>query len=233
MSNYTEGFTSTTGDTVDAAELETEFDAIAAAISSKLDSDGTGAMTGNLNMGSNKITSVTDPTDAQDAATKAYADARHATGTEVATTSGTTASFTGIAAGAKHIVLAFSNVSTDNASSILTIQLGDSGGLETTGYTSYTVNNTQTSTVTSNPAAFRINNSNDPTTVYQGQASLIKMSDHVWQCTGSMLSLTGSNLGVWFFGGVKSLTAELDRVQVNCATAGAFDLGSINITVHS
>ena len=36
---------------------------------------GSRAMTGDLNMGSHKITSVTDPTNPQDAATKAYVDA--------------------------------------------------------------------------------------------------------------------------------------------------------------
>jgi hypothetical protein len=74
MSDYTENFTSVSGDTVDSTELETEFDAIATAIATKLDSDGSGAMTGALSMGSNKVTSVTDPTSAQDAATKAYVD---------------------------------------------------------------------------------------------------------------------------------------------------------------
>lgn len=37
--------------------------------------DGTNAATANLNMGSHRITSVADPSGAQDAATKAYADA--------------------------------------------------------------------------------------------------------------------------------------------------------------
>lgn len=37
--------------------------------------DGTRALTGDLSMGSNKLTNVTDPTSAQDAATKAYVDA--------------------------------------------------------------------------------------------------------------------------------------------------------------
>lgn len=76
MANYTESYTATTGDTIDAADFETEFDAIATAIATKLDTDGSGTMTGALNMGSNKVTSVTDPTSAQDAATKAYVDTR-------------------------------------------------------------------------------------------------------------------------------------------------------------
>ena len=68
MSNYTETFNSVNGDTADATELETQFDAISTAIATKLDSDGSGTMTGALNMGSNKITNLTDPTNAQDAA---------------------------------------------------------------------------------------------------------------------------------------------------------------------
>jgi len=74
MANYTETFTSVTGNVVDASELEGEFDAIATAIATKLDSDGSGALTGALSMGSNKITNVTDPTNPQDAATMAYTD---------------------------------------------------------------------------------------------------------------------------------------------------------------
>ena len=67
MADYTENFTSETGDTIDASELETEFDAIATAIATKLDSDGSGSMSGNLAMGSNKVTNLASPTNANDA----------------------------------------------------------------------------------------------------------------------------------------------------------------------
>lgn len=71
MSNYTENFTSVSGDVVDASELEAEFDAIATAVNSKLDADGSGTLSGDLNMGSNEIVSLADPrlSQAQDAAT--------------------------------------------------------------------------------------------------------------------------------------------------------------------
>jgi hypothetical protein len=48
---------------------------IANTLTASVASDGQTPMTGALNMGSNKITAVTDPTNAQDAATKAYTDA--------------------------------------------------------------------------------------------------------------------------------------------------------------
>ena len=56
---------------VNPATLKTELD-------KKVSRDGSLAMTGNLNMGTNKITNVVDPTSAQDAATKAYVDAQTA-----------------------------------------------------------------------------------------------------------------------------------------------------------
>ena len=50
-------------------DLKTELD-------KKVSRDGTLAMTGALNMGTNKITNLVDPTAAQEAATKAYVDAQ-------------------------------------------------------------------------------------------------------------------------------------------------------------
>lgn len=47
---------------------------LAAGINACLTKDGSNAATGDLNLGTNKITNVADPTNAQDAATKAYVD---------------------------------------------------------------------------------------------------------------------------------------------------------------
>ena len=51
------------------------------AVGDKIDQDGTVAMEANLAMGSNRITGVTDPSGAQDAATKNYVDTNHYTKT--------------------------------------------------------------------------------------------------------------------------------------------------------
>jgi microcystin-dependent protein len=51
---------------------------IASALTGSVASDGQTPMSSSLNMASNKIISVTDPTNAQDAATKAYVDAADA-----------------------------------------------------------------------------------------------------------------------------------------------------------
>jgi hypothetical protein len=72
MSSYTESFTSVNGDVADATELEAEFDAIATAVNSKVDADGSTSMTGDLAMGSNKITGLATPTDANDGVSKTY-----------------------------------------------------------------------------------------------------------------------------------------------------------------
>ena len=52
---------------------------ITTSIATKLPKDGSEAMTGNLDAGSNKVVNVTDPTSAQDAATKTYVDTADAT----------------------------------------------------------------------------------------------------------------------------------------------------------
>src|SRR3989304_1039623 len=60
--------------------------------------------------------------------------AQPALGTEQATTSGTSVDFTGIPAGTKQIIVTVEGVST-NGTGAIKIQLGDSGGVETTGDT--------------------------------------------------------------------------------------------------
>jgi hypothetical protein len=64
-----------TGTTITTAWANTTLTDIASALTASVAADGQTPMSGSLNLANNKIISVTDPTSAQDAATKAYADA--------------------------------------------------------------------------------------------------------------------------------------------------------------
>jgi len=64
-----------TGTTITTTWANTTLNDIANTLTASVAADGQTPMTGALNMANNKVTSVTDPTNAQDAATKAYTDA--------------------------------------------------------------------------------------------------------------------------------------------------------------
>jgi len=63
-----------TGTTITSSWANTTMQNIADGLTQSVSNDGQTPMTGALNMANNKIISVTDPTNAQDAATKAYVD---------------------------------------------------------------------------------------------------------------------------------------------------------------
>jgi len=63
-----------------ADRMDAQFDDIATALSSVLTRDGQAAATGDIPFGGNKATGLADPTEDQDAATKAYIDEHYAPG---------------------------------------------------------------------------------------------------------------------------------------------------------
>ena len=63
-----------TGTTITSSWANTTMQNIADGLTQSVSNDGQTPMTGALNMANNKVISVTDPTNAQDAATKAYVD---------------------------------------------------------------------------------------------------------------------------------------------------------------
>jgi hypothetical protein len=148
-------------------------------------------------------------------------------GTAVASTSGTSIDFTSIPAGVRRVTVMFDGVSTNGTSSLL-IQLGDSGGIENTGYLS--------TSITDDASGGSLGvNSTAGFVYYQDQASylgygittIVLVSGNVWVSshTGRM-----TTTNVVTGGGGKTLSDTLDRVRITTVNGtDTFDAGSINI----
>ena len=141
-------------------------------------------------------------------------------GTAVASTSGTAIDFTGIPSWAKRVTVILSGVST-NGTSLMLVQLGDSGGIETTSYVSGSSN-------TSSTAGFLLNGSGNAAHTYSGVAPIVTVGTNSWVTSGV---ISGSNAFGSVFGGNKTLSDTLDRVRITTVNGtDTFDAGTINIS---
>lgn len=154
-------------------------------------------------------------------------------GTPVATTSGTSINFTGIPAGTKQIVINFADVSTNSASQFL-IQIGDSGGIETTSYksryVSFASGGTAQFDASSSGYINGINVNQGSATLAYGSITLTleNATSFTWVATGTLFDF--SNAECSMNAGFKSLSAVLDRVRITTVSGTAvFDNGEINI----
>jgi len=151
--------------------------------------------------------------------------------TAVASTSGTSIDFTGIPSWVKRITVMFNGVST-NGSSITILQLGDSGGVETTGYTAtggQIYNSAAATTAYTTGFGFANNNAD---IVASGSITITNISGNIWICSGvlgSAVSGAPTQL-IMYATGTKELSATLDRIRItNINGTDTFDAGSINI----
>ena len=147
-------------------------------------------------------------------------------GTAVATTSGTSIDFTGIPAGVKRITVMFNGVST-NGSSILQVQLGDSGGIENTGYVSngWTANTNNTSSTT----GLLLGGGSGTSYTRNGiaQISLIGSNLYSFSYSGGVSVAGGGEVA----GGTKTLSDTLTKVRLTTVNGtDTFDAGSVNIS---
>jgi hypothetical protein len=155
---------------------------------------------------------------------KTSAGAGLISGTVVSPSAVATVDFTGIPSWAKRITVSIINLSTTGTSGI-SIQLGDSGGIETAGYVCAT-GNAQTSTTD-----FPITNAGGAAAaVYQGIAiiTLVNAATNTWVIS-SQVARTDV-LAILTVSGSKSTSAVLDRVRVKSGNGvETFDAGSVNI----
>ena len=144
------------------------------------------------------------------------------------TASGTAVDFTSIPSWVKRITVMFNGVSTSGTSSIL-LQLGDSGGIENTGYLSYGcrfagaslangVNNTSGFVISGLAATY----------ILSGSISFSYFGSNTW-CANGLLAETSASNG-FPVTGAKTLSGTLDRIRITTVNGtDTFDAGTINI----
>jgi hypothetical protein len=153
-------------------------------------------------------------------------------GTAVASTSGTSIDFTGIPSWVKRVTVMFNGVSV-SGTSVMQVQLGDSGGIETSGYgaaggvvtgaypgavgvitatSGFIVQSTQQT------AAF----------LMSGHLTITNISGNIWVASGVLGNSTTGTL--FLYAGTKTLSDVFTQLRIT--TVGGtdtFDAGSINI----
>ncbi len=146
-------------------------------------------------------------------------------GTPVNSTSGTDIDFTGIPSGTKAIRIMLDRVSTSGSANYL-IRLGDSGGIETTGY--YSEAARESGTVVNSTVGLIMSASLGASQQMSGVITLAleNASTYTWTAVGMFGTSAGS---VQFGTGSKSLSAELTQVRITTTTPDTFNNGQINI----
>lgn len=143
--------------------------------------------------------------------------------TAVASTSGTSIDFTSIPSWVKRITVMFNGVSTNGTSAIIA-QLGDAGGVETTGYsaTAQNGNNAGTDYTTGLP----INNGSTAASLYSGFSTIALLGSNGWVFN----SITRTPGFVLFGAGQKSTSDTLTQVRITTVNGtDTFDAGTVNI----
>jgi hypothetical protein len=135
-------------------------------------------------------------------------------------TSGTSINFPDIPSWVKRVTVMFNQVSLSGSSQVL-IQLGDSGGIETTSYVGGTANVAEST-------GFQIF-LNVNTRAASGLFVLTNLSGNIWVGGGTTWNTSETNTSA----GVKQLSATLDRVRITTVNGtDTFDAGSINLLLE-
>jgi hypothetical protein len=150
--------------------------------------------------------------------------------TAVATTSGTEIDFTSIPAGVNRINIMFSGVSI-SGTSLPMIQIGDSGGLETTGYIcvgallgpSSNANTAYTTGITIKTDATAAG-------LMSGTVVANRLTGNEWCFHGALTFFAPANYAA-MVSGFKSLSAELTTVRLTAVNGSdTFDAGKVSIS---
>lgn len=149
-------------------------------------------------------------------------------GTAQNSTSGTAIDFTGIPSWAKRVTVMFNGVSTNGSSEKL-IQIGDSGGIEISGYSGARSIAVNTSTISAaNLSAGFLLAGTSASDVIIGAAVFMLIGTNQWVC--SISGAFSSAAATFSTVGTKTLSDTLTQIRITTANGtDTFDAGSINI----
>jgi len=147
--------------------------------------------------------------------------------TAIATTSGTAFNFTSIPSWVKKITVYLSSVSLSGGDDLL-VQIGPSGGVETSGYASTSIAiNAGAAGQTNSPAGFVLNVAASTDTV-SGSLTLYKMDGtNKWVSSHAVKRSTAAACSG---GGEKTLAGVLTQLTLTRSGTNTFDGGSVNIS---
>lgn len=151
-------------------------------------------------------------------------------GTSQAATGAAALDFTGIPSTAKRVVIMLAGVSIDSANDNITFQLGDSGGIETSGYngnSTMIAGGTATTSAMSSGAA-TIDTAATAASLWHGAITFTKIDGNSWVWNG-IISNTTASVRTHLLSGYKTLSGTLDRVRITCNPANELDAGTVNI----
>jgi hypothetical protein len=186
----------------------------------------TGVVTPGATVGS--ITGVLKATSGVVAQAVAGSDYGQLTLATAQTATGTSVDFTSIPSWAKRITVIVNGLST-NGTSPTQIQIGDSGGIQTTGYNITLASIQPTTTSLQTYTSGIVFPGTDAIHSRYATISMININSNIWIITGSGFDDTTNTTGI--INGVKSLTSTLDRLRITTINGtNTFDAGTINIS---
>jgi len=145
-----------------------------------------------------------------------------------ATLTASGAIFTDLPPGIRRINMTLWNVSMDNTSDFA-VRIGDSGGIESSGYTTWNKRFGGSSFTTAGgtgQSGFLVGSNCAGLSAFFGHVVLTNPQDNDWVCT-SWISDASDNFR-WQIG-KKGLSGELDRIQIDVWSTDNFDGGNVNI----
>jgi hypothetical protein len=113
-----------------------------------------------------------------------------------------------------------------NANSNHLIQLGDSGGFESTGYVSSAWQGGNGDTLATSTAGFLASAAYSNAQTFLGQVRILRFSGNKWSASGSLNRSDGAGQTV---SGTKELSDQLTQIRITTVSADTFDAGEVNI----